>query len=93
VRIQHQPDLADFCEWWPLGEQRPCYAPAGLVVVRPSGQALRFSCDAHREGGAARIQGEYLVLERTDWEAQGGGYRGGTLWAGEIQASLAMEGA
>jgi hypothetical protein len=28
-----QPTLADYCEWWPEGERRPCYAPAALVPI------------------------------------------------------------
>ena len=24
---------------------RPCYAPAALVLVRPSGHTLRFTCE------------------------------------------------
>jgi hypothetical protein len=74
-----QKSLADFCEWWPLGEPRPCYAQAELVIVRPSGETLGFSCRAHREGWADRIRGEYLVLERAEWESRGAGYRGKML--------------
>jgi len=74
-----QPTLADFCQWWPEGERRPCYAPAALVLVRPSGDTLRFTCAEHLPVWGSRIQGRYLVLERDEWEAQGGGYRGGAL--------------
>ena len=74
-----QRSLAHFCEWWPLGERRPCYAPASLVLVRPNGETLRFTCAAHREGWATRIRGPYLVLERDEWEARGRGYRGPML--------------
>jgi hypothetical protein len=70
-----QNELADYCEWWPLGEARPCYAPAGLVLVRPSGETLRFTCAEHLPAWATRIRGTYLVLERAEWEAQGAGYR------------------
>jgi hypothetical protein len=85
--------LADYCEWWPLGELRPCYAPATLVLVRPSGETLTFSCAAHRDGWAARIQGRYLVLERDEWEASGGGYRGGAGRIGHAQPGPALRGA
>ena len=71
-----QRGFADYCLWCPEGSRRPCYAPATLVVVRPSGETLDFSCAAHREAWAARIQGPYLVLERDEWEARGAGYRG-----------------
>jgi hypothetical protein len=74
-----QPSLADLCEWWPLGERRPCYAPASLVLVRPNGETLRFSCAEHRDAWATRIRGPYLVLERAEWEARGRGYRGPML--------------
>ncbi len=70
------PDLADYCEYLPDGSRRPCYAPATLVLVRPGGQTIRFSCAEHREAWATRIQGRYLVLERAEWEARGSGYRG-----------------
>lgn len=72
-------DLADYCEFLPDRSRRPCYAPATLVLVRPGGQTLRFSCAEHREAWATRIQGRYLVLERDEWEARGAGYRGLTL--------------
>ena len=72
-------ELADYCEWWPLGERRPCYAPAYLVVVRPDGETLRFSGAEHRDAWASRIRGRYLVLERDEWEARGRGYRGAML--------------
>ena len=39
--------LADFCEWLPDGSGQPCYAPAALVLVRPSGHTLRFTCAEH----------------------------------------------
>lgn len=35
------PDLPDYCEYLPAGSRQPCYAPAPLVLVRPSGPALR----------------------------------------------------
>jgi hypothetical protein len=69
------PELADFCQWWPMGG-RPCYAPAGLVLVWPSGQTLGFTCRAHREAWAGQVRGGYLVRERPAWEAGGAGYRG-----------------
>jgi hypothetical protein len=68
--------LADYCEWLPDGSRRPCYAPAALVLVRPDGETLRFSCAEHRDAWAARIRGPYLVLGRDEWEARGAGYRG-----------------
>jgi hypothetical protein len=51
------------------------YAPAGLVLVRPSGETLRFTCAEYLPGLANQIQGKYRVLERAEWEAQGAGYR------------------
>jgi hypothetical protein len=72
-------ELADFCEWLPDGSLQPCYAPAGLVLVRPNGDTIRFSCVEHREAWATRIRGRHLVLERDEWEARGSGYRGPEL--------------
>jgi hypothetical protein len=78
--VTHQQrELADFCEWWPEGQPRPCYAPASLVLVRPSGETLGFTCAEHAPAWANRIQGRYDVLERDEWEARGRGYRGGML--------------
>jgi hypothetical protein len=74
-----QRSLADYCEWLPDGSRRPCYAPAGLVLVRANGETLGFSCAEHRDAWAARIRGVYLVLERDEWEARGCGYRGAML--------------
>jgi hypothetical protein len=74
-----QTTLADFCQWWPVGEARPCYAPAGLVLVRPSGETLRFTCAEHLPAWANQIQGKYRVFERDEWEARGAGYRGKML--------------
>jgi len=78
-------ELADFCERLPDGSRQPCYAPAGLVLVRPSGQTLRFTCAEHVPAWESRIQGRYLVLDRDKWEARGGGYQGaalgGVVWA------------
>ena len=71
--------LADFCEWLPESSRRPCYQPARLVLVRPSGETLGFSCAAHREAWATQIQGTCEVLERAEWEARGAGYRGPML--------------
>jgi hypothetical protein len=71
-----QRDFADYCEWWPEGTRRPCYAPASLVLVRPSGETLRFTCAEHAPAWAGRVQGRYLLLERAEWEARGRGYRG-----------------
>ena len=61
------------------GPERPCYAPAALVLVRPSGQTVGFSCAAHAPPWAGRIHGKYRVLERAEWEAGGAGYRGREL--------------
>ncbi len=72
-------ELPDFCEYLPEGSHQPCYAAATLVLVRPGGQTLRFSCAKHRDAWASRIQGKYLVLERDEWEARGRGYRGPML--------------
>lgn len=67
--------LADYCLWWPLGG-KPCYALAELVLVRPGGQTLGFTCAAHRDAWAEQIHGAYRMLERAEWEARGAGYRG-----------------
>lgn len=72
-------DLADYCEFFLEGSRRPCYAPAGLVLVRPSGATVGFTCAAHAPAWASRIHGKYLVLERDEWEARGAGYRGRML--------------
>ncbi len=76
---QPQVQLADYCQYLPDGSRRPCYAPAGFVIVRPSGETLRFSCAEHREAWATRIRGRYLVLEKEEWVARGQGYRGPAL--------------
>jgi hypothetical protein len=47
--------------------------------VRPSGEALRFTCAEHLAAWATRIDGRYLVLERAEWEARGKGFRGTML--------------
>jgi len=71
--------LADFCQWWPEGERRPCYAPARLVLVRPGGQTVGFTCAAHAGAWAGKIHGKHRVLERAEWEVHGAGYRGTEL--------------
>ena len=71
-----QTTLADLCLHWPEGTHRPCYQPATLVLTRPSGQTVGFSCPDHREAWAGRIHGAYVVLGRAEWEQQGNGYRG-----------------
>jgi len=76
---QRPRQLADHCEWWPLGERHPCYGPATFVLMRPTGETLRFVCRAHRDAWASRIRGPYPVLERAEWEAHGAGYRGAEL--------------
>ncbi len=83
--------LADFCEYLPDGSRQPCYAPASLVLVRPGGQTVRFSCAEHREAWATRIRGRYLVLERDEWEGRGAGYCGPMLgsWRGPRQPAIA----
>jgi hypothetical protein len=69
--------LPDFCEYAELiGPSVPCYQQAHHVLVRPSGETLRFSCTPHLPAWASRVRGRYLVLSRETWEAQGGGYRG-----------------
>ena len=40
-------ELPDYCEWLPDGNRQPCYAPARLVLVCPSGETLRCSCTEH----------------------------------------------
>jgi hypothetical protein len=57
MMTEAQHDLADYGEYLSDGSRRPCYAPAGLVVVRPNGEALRFSCADHLPAWATRIQG------------------------------------
>ena len=74
-----QSDLADFCQWWPEGTRRPCYASASLVLVRPTGATLGFTCAEHLPAWVSQVHGRYLVLERDEWEARGGGYRGTAL--------------
>lgn len=71
-----QRELADYCEYLPDGSRQPCYAPAALVLVRPTGDVLRFTCADHLPAWATRIQGRYLVLERDEQEARGAAYRG-----------------
>jgi hypothetical protein len=71
-----QSGLADYCLYLLDGSRQPCYAQASLVLVRPSGETLGFTCAEHREAWASRIQGRYLVLERDKWESRGAGYRG-----------------
>lgn len=61
-----QRGLADYCECWPDGTHRPCYAPASLVLVRPGGETLRFACAEHAPAWANPIQGRYLVPERAE---------------------------
>jgi hypothetical protein len=74
-----QRDLADYCLFLPDGSRQPCYAPAELVIVRPGGDTLAFSCAEHRDTWASRIQGRYDALARGEWEARGAGYRGAEL--------------
>ena len=33
-----QTTLADFCQWWPVGEARPCYAQRGRYLVLDRGE-------------------------------------------------------
>jgi hypothetical protein len=87
-----QPTLADFREWIPDGSRQPCHAPAGLVLVRPSGHTLRFICTTHAPAWAGRIHGAYRVLERAEWEAGGAGYRGKELGGRPVLAALPDEG-
>jgi hypothetical protein len=47
--------LADWCEFLPEGSRRPCYAPAALVLVRPSGETVRFTCADHLPAWASQI--------------------------------------
>ena len=77
------PELPDYCQYLPDGNRRPCYGLASLVLVRPSGETLSYTCREHLPAWASRIQGRYLVLERDEWEARGAGYRGPILggWA------------
>ena len=74
-----QRTLADYCQYLPDGSRQPCYAPASLVLVRPGGATLRFTCREHLPAWATRIHGRYLVLERDAWEVAGAGYRGAML--------------
>jgi hypothetical protein len=59
--------------------RQPCYPQASLVLVRPSGETLDFSCAEHREAWATRIRGRYVVLEGDEWVGRGRGYRGPML--------------
>ena len=56
------PELARYCEWWPLGTPAACYAPAGHVLVDRAGGTLRFSCAAHLDCWRGRISVPYRVL-------------------------------
>jgi len=76
VSTEAQRSLAKYCQWWPVGDPNPCYAPATFVFLRLSGETLRFTCRAHRDAWASRIRGPYLVLERAEWEVRGAGYCG-----------------
>ena len=76
---ERQRTLADYCQWWPDGTCRPCYASASFVLACPSGETLGFTCAEHAPAWAGRIQGRYLVLECAEWEARGRGYRGVAL--------------
>jgi len=40
---QPQRSLADYCEMFLEETRRPCYAQTGFVLVRPSGETLRFT--------------------------------------------------
>jgi hypothetical protein len=68
-------ELADYCQWWPLGGA-PCYASAAFVLVRPSGETLGFSCAAHRDAWTGQVQNAHVVLDRAASEAKGRGYLG-----------------
>jgi hypothetical protein len=74
-----QRTLADFCEWWPEGERRPCYAQAGLVLVRPSGQTLAFRLRRAPAGLGQPHPGPVSRARARRVEAQGAGYRGAAL--------------
>ncbi len=74
-----QRSLADYCLFLPTGSRQVCYAQAELVVMRPGGDTLAFSCRAHETAWADTIRGKYVVLERDEWEARGARYRGATL--------------
>jgi hypothetical protein len=74
-----QTQLADFCEWFLEDTHRPCYAPARMVLVRPSGETLRFTREEHAPAWANRVQGAYELLERAEWIRRGAGYRGWML--------------
>ena len=76
MMTEAQRSLADYCQYLPDGSHQPCYGLASPVLVRPSGETLRFTCADHLPAWATRIQGRYLVLERDEWEARGAGYRG-----------------
>ena len=79
MMTEAQRSLADYCQWWPERTPRPCYGQAAYVLLRPSGETLRFTCAEHVPAWATRIQGRCLVLERDEWEARGAGYRGPAL--------------
>ena len=70
---QLQREVAHYCEYWPPGEPHPCHQPADLVLVRPKGELLRFTCSAHLSVWANLIQGEYFVLDCVECERKDGG--------------------
>ena len=74
-------EVAEYCDWWPISEPRPCFARAVYVFVRPGGEILRLSCRAHRQALAERTRAPYLVLDCATWWEQYGGYHGATLGA------------
>ena len=74
------------------GRCRPCYAPAGYVLVDRSGGTLRFSCAEHLEHWRERIRVPYRVLTTSEWVAAGCGHRGPHLGAAGYERGDAWEG-
>jgi hypothetical protein len=79
MMTEAQRTLVDYCQYLPDGSRQRCYAQAWLVLVRPNGETLGFSCAEHLPAWATRIHGRYVVLEWDEWEARGRGYRGPML--------------
>jgi hypothetical protein len=82
LSTEAQPSLADCCEWLPDGGRRPCYALASLVLARPNGEDLRFSCAEHRDAWASRIRGRYWCSSGTSGR-RGAADTAGRSWEGK----------
>ena len=59
------------CEYWPLGTDRPCYAPAEWSIVTAWYVALRHGCYAHRDTLDQDVKVEHRVMPVSEWGAAG----------------------